>query len=110
MLGSLEVARRRLASAAVGDDFEGDLLAFIQTAHAGLLDGADVNEHILAACFRLNETKTLLGVEPLDDTCLHVNSLLDANVRNHGCNELQAVQSMFWKSRKRLVHLHQKAR
>ena len=43
-----------------------DLLAFIEIAHSGTLDGGDMNEHIGAASLRLNETETLLSVEPLD--------------------------------------------
>ena len=34
-------------------------------ARPRLFDGADVNEHILAAAVGLNETETLLSVEPL---------------------------------------------
>ncbi|GCC48422.1 hypothetical protein chiPu_0032816, partial [Chiloscyllium punctatum] len=35
------------------------------------LDRADVNEHIVAAVARLDETEALLAVEPLNRTCRH---------------------------------------
>ena len=67
--GRLEIARRLLA--AFGDDFVADLLAFDERAHSGALDRADVNEHIVAAVVRLNESKALLAVKPLHSTCRH---------------------------------------
>ena len=44
----------------------GDLLALSETAQPRALNGADVNEHGLAAAVRLNEAETLCGVEPLN--------------------------------------------
>ena len=50
---------------------ERDLVAFVQAAHAGRFDGADVHEHILAAAFRRDEAEALGGVEELDSTDSH---------------------------------------
>src|SRR5262245_51076430 len=49
------------------------LLAFIECRKSGPLDGRDVNEHVLAAVFRLNEPVALGGVEPLHSPCRHVD-------------------------------------
>jgi len=50
-----------------------DLLALMETIQACALYGTDVNEHVLAAAVRLNETITLRRVEPLHSTCRHVS-------------------------------------
>src|SRR5271165_1438147 len=63
--GGAKVAGARLARALVGDEFEVDLLAFVQVVHPGALNGADMDEHVRAAVVRLDETKALLGIEPL---------------------------------------------
>ena len=47
---------------------EADRLTLIQGLHPGALNGRNVDEHVLGAVCRLNETKTLLGVEPLNCT------------------------------------------
>jgi hypothetical protein len=67
----LKVLGSSLAAALVLHDFERDLLTFVQGLHAGTLHGRDVNEHILAAVIRLNETKAFLGVEPLHGSSAH---------------------------------------
>jgi hypothetical protein len=66
---------RRLAGPSVCDDFEFELLPFVEGAQARSLDCADVNEHILAAVVRLNEAKALLAVEPLYSARTHENFL-----------------------------------
>jgi hypothetical protein len=48
--------------------FEADRLTLIQGLHPGALNGRDVDEYVLGAVRRLNETKTLLWVEPLNST------------------------------------------
>lgn len=53
-----------LAPLAVGDRLVGDFLTFVEVAHAGAFDRADVNEHIPAAVVRLNEAEALLAVKP----------------------------------------------
>jgi len=62
--GSLELIGGKLARAAVLSQLIADLLAFAQFIQAGTLNGADVNENILRAIIGLNETITLLGIEP----------------------------------------------
>ena len=69
--GGAEVARARLAGALIRDDLEVDLLTFVQIVHPRALDGANVDEYVLAAVVRLNEAKTLLGIEPLNGSDLH---------------------------------------
>ena len=65
---------RHLARALVLHELEGDLLTFAQIAHASALDGADVDENVLSAIIRLDETKTLGRIEPLDCTDAHNES------------------------------------
>jgi hypothetical protein len=43
----------------------GDLLTLAKIVEPGALDGADMDENILAAVIRLDEAKALRGVEPL---------------------------------------------
>jgi hypothetical protein len=63
----LQIGRGILA--ALVHHLVGDLLAFIEAAQARALDGADVDEDVLAAAIGLNETETLGGVEPFDGAC-----------------------------------------
>src|SRR5204863_5632290 len=67
----LQVICRHLAAPAIGHELELDLLAFAERAHAGALDSADMNERILAAIVRLDETEALLGVEPFNGSRRH---------------------------------------
>src|SRR5215475_13398129 len=69
-----EIVGSRLAGAAIGDDLVRDLLAFAQRAEAGTLDGADVNEHVLAAVVGLNEAIALGRVKPLHGSHAHGGS------------------------------------
>src|SRR5262249_40175311 len=57
--------------APLGHHLEADLLAFHERLHAGALDGADVNEHILASVAPLDEAVGLLHIEELHGTCGH---------------------------------------
>jgi len=63
--GGLEVRRGRLVRAPVGRHVEAEALALVERAHAGLLDRADVHEHVATTVIRLDESVTLLRVEPL---------------------------------------------
>src|SRR6185312_5127518 len=78
-LRSGELGRRSLA-ALVGQ-LEAELLTFRQPAHAGAFDGADMDEHVLRAVVRLDETVALLGVEPLNSTCGHRGPRLNESIR-----------------------------
>src|SRR5919112_467011 len=73
-LRGLEVDRGGLAVALIGLELEGDLLALAQAADARALDGADMDEHVLAAAVRLDEAVALGLVEPLHRSRLHGTS------------------------------------
>ena len=51
-----------------------DPLCLAQRVDAGALDVGDVDEHVLRAVIRLNETKTLGRVEPLHCSSCHISS------------------------------------
>src|ERR1700683_2396171 len=70
-LGDLQVARRRATGALVSDDLVGDLLPFVELAEPRALNGADVDEYVLAAVIRLDETKAFRCVEPFDGSRSH---------------------------------------
>src|SRR5919112_3230848 len=70
-LGVLQVHCRSAAGALVGLKLIGDLLAFLQAAHAGALERRGVNEHVLAAVVGLNETITLGFIVPLHGSRFH---------------------------------------
>src|SRR4029077_13243837 len=57
--------------AALGYDFEADLLALVERTHAGAPHCSDVHEHILRTIVRLNEAVALLGIEKLHSSDRH---------------------------------------
>jgi hypothetical protein len=57
---------RRIFSAIVDLDVEGNPVAFIQAMHPGTLDSTDVHETVGTAIVALDETKALRAVEELD--------------------------------------------
>jgi len=65
----LEISSGLLA--ALGHDFEADLLALVQRAHTGTLNCRDVHEHILRAIVRLNEAVALLSIEKFHSSDRH---------------------------------------
>jgi hypothetical protein len=67
----LQIFRGRFAGLAVNHDFEGNALTFPKLAKACAFHGADVNENILAATFRLDESVSLLRIEPFHGTVIH---------------------------------------
>jgi len=67
--GVLQIGRRLLA--ALGHDLISEALAFVESAHAGAFDRADMHEHVLRAVARRDESETFLGVEELDCTSRH---------------------------------------
>src|SRR5258708_30790383 len=73
-LAGAEVVSRGLATAAVRDDVERNLLALVEGAQTSALNGADVNENVLVAVVRLDEAEALLVVEPLHGA--HCHSLI----------------------------------
>src|SRR5579871_4350865 len=60
-----------LAAARVRLDVEGDLVAFVERAHARRFDGRGMDEYVLAAAFRSDEAEAFCGVEELDCTDCH---------------------------------------
>src|SRR4051794_10481612 len=67
----LQVAGRDLALARVVLEVEADLPALIELADAGLLERADMHEHIGAAGVGLDEAEALGRVEPLNGAGSH---------------------------------------
>jgi hypothetical protein len=66
-----EITSSRLARTLVSNDFEVNLLTFVETAQASLLDSADMNEHVLATIIRLDEAVALCRVEPFHSSRSH---------------------------------------
>src|SRR5215472_8594125 len=69
-LGLLQVHRGGLALLAAFE-LEAHLLALVQVAEAGALDGRDMHKHIFRPILRLNEAIALLAVEPLHGSDRH---------------------------------------
>jgi hypothetical protein len=84
-LGNLQVASGCLASPLIGLDIERDLLAFNESAQAGALERAHMDEDVLAAIIGLNEAVAFLAVVPFHDTHIHgeVLSLAMHNARQN---------------------------
>jgi hypothetical protein len=59
-LHQAELISGHFAGAAVGNEFERDLLAFLQIVDASALDSADMDERVCAAIVRLNEAEAFL--------------------------------------------------
>src|SRR5262249_7722736 len=74
--GRDQVLGRGLASPAIRYDLIRDLLTLVEAVHSGPLDGADVDEHVVAAIVRLDESEALLAVEPLHGSLGHLRCLL----------------------------------
>src|SRR6218665_1004908 len=71
-LDGLQIDGRAFAALRVVLNFVSDLLAFVQGAEASALNGRDVQEHVRAASFRLNEAVTLGAVKPFHSASGHV--------------------------------------
>jgi hypothetical protein len=69
----LQVGRRDAATAV--DEREAERLTLCECDHAGLLDCADVNEHVLAAVITHDKAETLLRVEELYDASAFADNL-----------------------------------
>lgn len=70
-LGSLKILGCVLAAAVVAHDVEVQLLTLDDGAHAGTLDGRDVDEHVLLAGVGRNEAETFGGIEEFNGTSSH---------------------------------------
>src|SRR5260370_39711190 len=73
-LGGAQILSGRLASPAVCDDVERDLLPLIEATHAGAFDRADMNEDVFATALQLNEAEAFLVVKPLYSSLVHGSS------------------------------------
>ena len=85
-----------MVEAVGGEDAEGEA-GFVEMAGGGAeevvdgdlkqsgLDGGDVDEHVLTAILRHDETKALGGIEPLDGTDGHADRLLCSAARERAC-------------------------
>jgi hypothetical protein len=91
-LRRLQVNGGGLAAAPVGFDVERYLLAFDQRAHAGALDGGDVNEHIGAAGVLDDEAVAFLGVEELNGTLSHYGPPVETH---HAFCAVQTIRTAF---------------
>ena len=76
-LHCFQIVSGRLPGLAVHHDLEGNTLALTQFAQAGALDGADMDKHVFATAFGLNESITLLRVKPLYGAVIHESLLID---------------------------------
>ena len=70
-----QIAGIGLAGSLVRDDVEANFLAFLEIVHPGTRDGADVDENVPAAPFRLDEAKAFLGIKPLYLSGCHIRFL-----------------------------------
>ncbi len=73
-LRGAQILSSRLASPAVCNDVEGDLLSLVEATHTGAFDRADMNEDILVAALGLNESEAFLAVKPLHSSLVHGSS------------------------------------
>jgi hypothetical protein len=69
--GYAQIVGRGFSGSAIGHNLEGNLLAFAEGVQSGALYRADVHEHILATVIRLDESETLLAIEPLHGSLRH---------------------------------------
>jgi hypothetical protein len=81
-LDVLQVCSGQLA--ALAHDIVGELLALIEVTHSSALDRGDMDEYVLTAIRRLNESKALLRIEELHSTFSHIWPPLKTPVGVHG--------------------------
>lgn len=70
-----QIVGGKLAALAILHQVELDLLALMQIAEPCPLNSADMNKGIIAAFVRSDEAKALAGVEPLDGSDSHEDSV-----------------------------------
>jgi hypothetical protein len=90
----LEISSGLLA--ALGHDFEADLLALVQRAHTSTLHCRDVHEHILRAIVRLNEAVALLSIEKFHSSDRHQEFLSSFLLNAHAIIRLGGHKPSFW--------------
>jgi hypothetical protein len=92
----LEISSGLLA--ALGHDFEADLLALVQRAHTSALNRRDVHEHILRAIVRLNEAVALLSIEKFHSSDRHQEFLSSFLLNAHAIIALAVTSQVFGSS------------
>jgi hypothetical protein len=109
-LNRLKASGRFLAAPTIFLEFEADLLAIVEAAHAGTFHGRDVDENILAAAVWLDEAEALLGIEPLNRARSHfvIDSYKVVKIAPHyrtrsraanNCAHTQSIRPAFLASR-----------
>jgi hypothetical protein len=88
-LRRLDIADGDLTGAAILLGIEGDLLALVEAAHAGALEGGGMDEHVLAAIIRRNKAEALLRIIELYGARVHgiSFSLAWVQLNSGGLNE-----------------------
>jgi hypothetical protein len=91
-LGGAQIVGRRFSGPTIRNDVERHLLTFVEAAHPGALNCADVHEDVLAAGFRLDEAETFLRIKPLNCSPGH-GEVLSLAIIEVGCGarELAAI-------------------
>src|SRR5262249_10898276 len=77
LMGSLDLKIHRRRFPAVLLDLILDVLPFVERTQSCALDCGDVDEHVLAATLRLNESIALIRIEPLHRAARHCRSPVD---------------------------------
>jgi hypothetical protein len=93
-LNHLEISSGLLA--ALGHDFEADLLALVQRAHTSALNRRDVHKHILRAIVRLNEAVALLSIEKFHSSDRHQEFLSSFLLNAHAIIRVGGHKPSFW--------------
>src|SRR5690606_20375213 len=83
---------RRFAAVTARFDVEGDRLAVLQAGQPGALQRGDVDEHVLLAAFRGDETITFGLVEPFHGALGH----RDVSCRGAARGSAAAWRSQLW--------------
>jgi hypothetical protein len=81
-LDVLQVCSGQLA--ALAHHVVGELLALIEVTHSSALDRGDMDEYVLTAIRRLDESKALLRIEKLHSAFSHIWPPLKTPVGVHG--------------------------
>src|SRR6202022_1927588 len=83
--------------AALAHHIVADLLALVEGAHAGALDRGNMDEHVLSAVGRLDESEALLVVEELHGTFSHLWPPLKSPMGVHGRATIAQPPVRFWR-------------
>src|ERR1700730_15763571 len=92
---ALQVRGGKLA--ALAHHVVADLLALVEGAHAGALDRGNMDEHVLSAVGRLDESEALLVVEELHGTFSHLWPPLKTPIGVHGRATIAQPPVRFWR-------------